>query len=152
MDIPSSSSRSRSIQVAPPFTPHHRGPRRRPRRCRLKTRVGRKEQHDEKDRGIYPTRGIRADQDRVAGARVSLPLDTRGSTLTVNVRPKLKVEVVVEDKDKGLVVETILKHARTGEVGDGKIFVLPVEEAIRIRTGEKGEEVLDPHTETEIPA
>jgi nitrogen regulatory protein P-II 1 len=76
----------------------------------------------------------------------------RGSTLTVNVRPKLKVEVVVEDKDKGLVVETILKHARTGEVGDGKIFVLPVEEAIRIRTGETGEEVLDPHTETEIPA
>jgi nitrogen regulatory protein P-II 1 len=78
----------------------------------------------------------------------------RGSTLTVNVRPKLKVEIVVEDKDKSLVVETILKHARTGEVGDGKIFVLPVEEAIRIRTGEKGEEVLDPHTEseTEIPA
>ena len=76
----------------------------------------------------------------------------RGSTLTVNVRPKIKVEVVVEDKDKGLVVETILKHARTGEVGDGKIFVLPVEEAIRIRTGEQGEEVLDPHTETEIPA
>jgi nitrogen regulatory protein PII len=76
----------------------------------------------------------------------------RGSTLTVNVRPKLKVEVVVEDKDKGLVVETILKHARTGEVGDGKIFVSPVEEAIRIRTGEKGEEVLDPHTEAEIPA
>jgi len=76
----------------------------------------------------------------------------RGSTLTVNVRPKIKVEVVVEDKDKGLVVETILKHARTGEVGDGKIFVLPVEEAIRIRTGEQGEDVLDPHTETEIPA
>jgi nitrogen regulatory protein P-II 1 len=76
----------------------------------------------------------------------------RGSTLTVNVRPKLKVEVVVEDKDKGLVVETILKHARTGEVGDGKIFVLPVEEAIRIRTGEEGEEVLDPHLESEIPA
>ena len=76
----------------------------------------------------------------------------RGSTLTVNVRPKLKVEVVVEDKDKGLVVETILKHARTGEVGDGKIFVLPVEEAIRIRTGEEGDEVLDPHEESEIPA
>ena len=76
----------------------------------------------------------------------------RGSTLTVNVRPKLKVEVVVEDKDKSLVVETILKHARTGEVGDGKIFVLPVEEAIRIRTGEEGDEVLDPHQESEIPA
>jgi nitrogen regulatory protein PII len=76
----------------------------------------------------------------------------RGSTLTVNVRPKLKVEVVVEDRDKGLVVETILRHARTGSVGDGKIFVLPVEEAIRIRTGEVGEEVLQAHSEAEIPA
>ena len=76
----------------------------------------------------------------------------RGSTLTVNVRPKLKLEVVVEDKDKGLVVETILRHARTGEVGDGKIFVLPVEEAIRIRTGEGGEPVLQAHEEPEIPA
>jgi nitrogen regulatory protein PII len=76
----------------------------------------------------------------------------RGSTLTVNVRPKLKIEVVVEDKDKGLVVETILRHARTGEIGDGKIFVLPVEEAIRIRTGEEGEMVLQAHEEEEIPA
>ena len=76
----------------------------------------------------------------------------RGSTLTVNVRPKLKLEVVVEDKDKSLVVETILKHARTGDVGDGKIFVIPVEEAIRIRTGEEGEAVLQAHTEAEIAA
>jgi nitrogen regulatory protein PII len=76
----------------------------------------------------------------------------RGSTLTVNVRPKLKLEVVVDDKDKSVVVETILKHARTGEVGDGKVFVSPVEEAIRIRTGEEGEEVLQAHTEAEIRA
>ena len=76
----------------------------------------------------------------------------RGSTLTVNVRPKLKLEIVVEDKDKSMVVETILKHARTGDIGDGKIFVLPVEEAIRIRTGEEGEEVLQAHTEAEIAA
>jgi nitrogen regulatory protein PII len=76
----------------------------------------------------------------------------RGSTLTVNVRPKLKIEVVVEDKDKSLVVETILKHARTGDVGDGKIFVSTVEEAIRIRTGEEGEEVLQAHPGAELPA
>jgi nitrogen regulatory protein PII len=74
----------------------------------------------------------------------------RGSALTVSVRPKLKLEVVVEDKDKAVVVETILKHARTGEVGDGKIFVLPVEEAIRIRTGEGGEAVLQAHSEEEV--
>lgn len=76
----------------------------------------------------------------------------RGSTLTVNVRPKIKLECVVEEKDKGLVVETILKHARTGDVGDGKIFILPVEEAIRIRTGEEGEKVLQAHEDKEIPA
>jgi nitrogen regulatory protein PII len=76
----------------------------------------------------------------------------RGSSLTVNVRPKLKLEVVVEDDDKATVVETILRHARTGEVGDGKIFVLPVEEAIRIRTGEQGRSVLQAHSEEEIPA
>jgi nitrogen regulatory protein P-II 1 len=49
------------------------------------------------------------------------------------------------------VVETILKHARTGDVGDGKIFVLPVDEAIRIRTGEEGDLILQAHTE-EVPA
>lgn len=76
----------------------------------------------------------------------------RGSTLTVNVRPKLKIEMVVEDKDKSLVVETILKHARTGDVGDGKIFVIPVEEAVRIRTGEEGDDVLQAHPEKEVAA
>ena len=76
----------------------------------------------------------------------------RGSTLTVNVRPKLQLMIVVDDADKSLVVETILKHARTGEVGDGKIFVANIEEAIRIRTGEEGEKVLQAHSEQEIPA
>jgi len=71
----------------------------------------------------------------------------RGSTVTVNVRPKLKLEIVVADADKDLIVETILRHARTGEIGDGKIFVTPVEEAIRIRTGERGDEVTQIHAE-----
>ncbi len=69
----------------------------------------------------------------------------RGSSLTVYVRPKLKLECVVENKDVSVVTETILKHARTGAVGDGKIFILPVDEAIRIRTGEDGDEVLQLH-------
>ena len=76
----------------------------------------------------------------------------RGSSLTVSVRPKLKLEVVVDDGDTGTVVETIIRHARSGEVGDGKIFVLPVEEAIRIRTGEEGEAILQAHTPDEIAA
>jgi nitrogen regulatory protein PII len=77
----------------------------------------------------------------------------RGSEIAIHLRPKLKVEIVVDDGAKTLVVETILRHARTGSVGDGKIFVLPVEEAIRIRTGEAGDEVLQAHPEaSEVPA
>jgi len=76
----------------------------------------------------------------------------RGSELTIHLRPKLKLETVVESSDVSVVVETILKHARTGEVGDGKIFVLPVESAVRIRTGEDGEAVLQAHESEEIPA
>jgi len=69
----------------------------------------------------------------------------RGSSIAIHLRPKLKLECVVEDADTPVITETILKHARTGSVGDGKIFVLPVEDAIRIRTGESGEEVLQAH-------
>jgi nitrogen regulatory protein PII len=76
----------------------------------------------------------------------------RGSELTIHLRPKLKIEIVVESKDVGTIKEVILRHARTGGVGDGKIFVLPVEEAIRIRTGEEGEVVLQAHEADEIPA
>jgi nitrogen regulatory protein PII len=76
----------------------------------------------------------------------------RGSAVMVNVRPKLKLEIVVEDRDKPMVVETILKHARTGEVGDGKIFVSTIDEAYRVRTGEEGEEILQAHPQSEIPA
>ena len=76
----------------------------------------------------------------------------RGSELTINLRPKLKLECVVETEQVPLVTETILRHARTGEVGDGKIFVLPVEQAIRVRTGESGHEVLQAHDSEEVPA
>jgi nitrogen regulatory protein PII len=76
----------------------------------------------------------------------------RGSEIAIHLRPKLKIEVVVEDEDVSLVTNAILHHARTGSVGDGKIFLLPVEDAIRIRTGESGEEVLQAHESQEIPA
>ena len=76
----------------------------------------------------------------------------RGSELVIHLRPKLKLEIVVDDKDVPVVTEAILRYARTGQVGDGKIFILPVEEAIRIRTGEDGEEVLQAHETEEIPA
>ncbi len=69
----------------------------------------------------------------------------RGASVTNYLRPKVKLEVVVASKDVQTVVDTILKHARTGAVGDGKVFVMPVEEAYRVRTGESGEEVLQAH-------
>ena len=71
----------------------------------------------------------------------------RGSEIAIHLRPKLKLEIVVDDGDKELIVDTILRHARTGSVGDGKVFVLPVEEDYRVRTGETGAEILQAHPE-----
>ncbi len=62
----------------------------------------------------------------------------RGAEYTVDFLPKVKLEVVVEDDQVDQVIETIEQIARTGRIGDGKIFVLPVDEAVRIRTGERG--------------
>jgi len=69
----------------------------------------------------------------------------RGATVTNYLRPKLKLECVVASGDVSTIVDTVLKHARTGSVGDGKVFVLPVEESYRIRTGESGDETLQLH-------
>jgi nitrogen regulatory protein P-II 1 len=69
----------------------------------------------------------------------------RGATVTNYLRPKIKVECVVADRDVQTIVDTVLRHARTGSIGDGKLFVMPVEGAYRIRTGETGEETLQAH-------
>lgn len=61
----------------------------------------------------------------------------RGSEYTVEFLQKLKIEIVVEDDKVDLVIEKIISAARTGEIGDGKIFVSPVEKIVRIRTNEK---------------
>jgi nitrogen regulatory protein PII len=87
-----------------------------------------------------------------SGRQKAITEHYRGSSLAVHLRPKLKLEIVVEDKDVGLIKESILRHARTGSVGDGKLFLLPVEDAVRIRTGEEGQEVLQSHESEEIPA
>jgi nitrogen regulatory protein PII len=63
----------------------------------------------------------------------------RGSEYTVDFLPKVKVEIVVADDVAGKAIEAIAKAAKTGKIGDGKIFVVPVEEVIRIRTDERGE-------------
>ncbi len=66
----------------------------------------------------------------------------RGNTYVVNLLPKVKVEFVVPDDLADEAVEVVLEAARTGEIGDGKVFVSTVEEAVRIRTGERGEGAL----------
>ena len=66
----------------------------------------------------------------------------RGSEYQIDFLPKLKLEVVVSDKMADRVVDTIIKAAKTGEVGDGKIFIYDVEDAVRVRTGESGEDAL----------
>ena len=63
----------------------------------------------------------------------------RGSEYTVDFLPKIKLEMVIADKQVDAAVGAIVKSAKTGKIGDGKIFVTPIDEAIRIRTEEKGE-------------
>lgn len=66
----------------------------------------------------------------------------RGAEYTVDFLPKVKIELAVADNEVEPIIETIIKAAHTGKIGDGKIFVTPLEEVIRIRTGERGEGAL----------
>lgn len=66
----------------------------------------------------------------------------RGSEYTVEFLQKLKIEIVIEDDQVDMVVDKIVNAARTGEIGDGKIFVSPVDQIVRIRTGEKNTEAI----------
>ena len=66
----------------------------------------------------------------------------RGSAYVVDFVPKVRVDIVVKDSMVGDVVEAIAKTAKTGKIGDGKIFVTPIEEAVRIRTGERNEDAV----------
>ncbi|MDZ4743310.1 MAG: P-II family nitrogen regulator [Verrucomicrobiota bacterium] len=66
----------------------------------------------------------------------------RGSEYTVDFLPKVKIEVVVVDDLVEKAIEAIVKSAQTGKIGDGKVFVIPVEQAIRIRTEEKGDKAI----------
>ncbi len=66
----------------------------------------------------------------------------RGTTYEVNFLPKIKIEVAVSDEKAEEIVRTISETARTGEIGDGKIFIYGIDDVLRIRTGERGEEAL----------
>lgn len=80
-----------------------------------------------------------------SGRQAGLTEHYRGAELVIHLRPKLKIEMVVPDDAVETVVEAILENAQTGEVGDGKIFIFNVEDAIRVRTGERGDVVMETH-------
>jgi nitrogen regulatory protein P-II 1 len=71
----------------------------------------------------------------------------RGARTTIFLRPKIKLEMVLDDRDVDRALDCILELAHTGQPGDGKVFVLDVEQAIRVRTGERGPVVLEAHEE-----
>jgi nitrogen regulatory protein P-II 1 len=66
----------------------------------------------------------------------------RGAEYVVDFIPKIRLDIIVQDEQVDQVIETILSVARTGKIGDGKIFVLPVEKVVRVRTGETGSEAV----------
>ncbi len=76
------------------------------------------------------------------GKQKGLKQQFRGTTFEVEFPPKIKLEVVVLDEDVAKTLNVITQNARTGEIGDGKIFVLPVDNAVRVRTGEEGENAI----------
>jgi nitrogen regulatory protein P-II 1 len=66
----------------------------------------------------------------------------RGAEYTVDFVPKVRVEVLVDDLDAGSVIDVVLKAAQTGRIGDGKIWSVPVDDVVRVRTGERGHDAL----------
>ncbi|MHB8163450.1 MAG: P-II family nitrogen regulator [Methanoregula sp.] len=70
------------------------------------------------------------------GEQKGIALEYRGGLMTVDLLPKIQLEIVVRDSEVDNLVLTITESARTGKIGDGKIFILPVEKSLRIRTGE----------------
>lgn len=84
----------------------------------------------------YP--GVTISDVRGHGRQMGVTHMWRGSTYTVKYLPKVKIEVVVLDEDAGKVTAAITNAARTGSIGDGKVFIYDVADAVRVRTGESG--------------
>jgi nitrogen regulatory protein P-II 1 len=82
--------------------------------------------------------GVTVTEVKGCGAQRGYTERYRGTAVNISLRPRLKIEAVMASEIVDVVVERLAAAARTGEVGDGKIFVIPVEEAVRIRTGERG--------------
>jgi nitrogen regulatory protein P-II 1 len=80
--------------------------------------------------------GMTISEVKGRGEQKGITLQYRGGQMTVDLLPKVQLEIVVRDKDLDSLLAVLIESARTGKIGDGKIFVMPVEKSIRIRTGE----------------
>ncbi len=76
------------------------------------------------------------------GRQLGITESYRGRDYNVDLLPKVEIEIVAKDEDVDKIVDTIIKTGQTGCIGDGKVFISPVEEVIRIRTGERGDEAI----------
>ena len=76
------------------------------------------------------------------GRQMGIPLQWRVGEYRVDLLPKVKIELVILDEDVPVAIDAIVRNSRTGEIGDGKIFVLPVEGAVRVRTGDSDENAI----------
>jgi len=92
--------------------------------------------------GKYGIKGMTVTQVVGCGLQKGRTEVYRGTEYSINLLPKIKIEIVIKDHRVEDVVDIISKTAQTGAIGDGKIFIYPVENAIRIRTGESGDEAL----------
>jgi len=88
-------------------------------------------------------RGLTVSEVRGSGKQKGFTQHYRGAEYTVNLLPKVKLEVVATDAEAGHLATVIADAARTGEIGDGKIFLIPVATAIRIRTGDEGDSAIE---------
>jgi len=89
--------------------------------------------------GIAGVTGLMISEIEGHGKQKGVVQQWRGEKYRVELLPKIKIEVIVKDQDVGRISNAIIGSAKTGEIGDGKIFIYPVEDVIRIRTGEKGD-------------
>jgi nitrogen regulatory protein P-II 1 len=80
--------------------------------------------------------GMTISEVKGRGEQKGITLQYRGGQMTVDLLPKIQLEIVIRDTDVDNLVATIIEAARTGKIGDGKIFIIPIEKAIRIRTGD----------------
>ncbi len=83
--------------------------------------------------------GVTVTEVKGRGRQLGITESYRGSDYRIDMLPKTRLEIIVKDEDSEEVIQTIVKTAQTGDIGDGKIFISPVEEVVRIRTGERGE-------------